>query len=52
MGRGFGIPSQILISIYSSCRDQALRIHRGLFGSDLSEDAPEERFLKTEPDEN
>lgn len=34
LGRGFGLASQILISIQSTCREEALRIHRDLFGDD------------------
>ena len=36
LGRGFGIASQVLISIHRSCRDEAHRIHRDLFGGDLA----------------
>ncbi|HSI62516.1 MAG TPA: hypothetical protein VLE43_05335 [Candidatus Saccharimonadia bacterium] len=35
VGRGFGIASQVLISIHSSCRDKAYEIHRDLFGDGL-----------------
>src|SRR5687768_12872637 len=41
MGRGFGIASQLLISVHGSCREQALRIHRDLFGDDLASSVPE-----------
>ena len=51
MGRGFGIASQILISIHSSCREQALRIHRDLFGEDLASTTPEEFVEETGTDE-
>jgi hypothetical protein len=36
LGRGFGIASQVLISIHSSCRDKAHDIHRDLFGDGLA----------------
>jgi hypothetical protein len=42
LGRGFGLASQILISIHGSCREKALRIHRDLFGDDLADVPPEE----------
>lgn len=32
LGRGFGLASQVLISIHPSCRDKAHEIHRDLFG--------------------
>ncbi len=51
MGRGFGIASQILISIHSSCREHALRIHRDLFGDDLASTEPEEFVEETGTDE-
>lgn len=52
LGRGFGIASQILISIHNSCREQALQIHCDLFGNDLSADVPEEFFEEAGTDEN
>ena len=42
MGRGFGIASQIFISIHPSCREQAHRIHRELFGDGLEAKQPDE----------
>jgi hypothetical protein len=51
IGRGFGIASQILISIHSSCREHALRIHRDLFGDDLASTEPEEFVEETGTDE-
>jgi hypothetical protein len=51
MGRGFGIASQILISIHGSCREQALSIHRDLFGDGLAASLPEKIVEETETDE-
>lgn len=36
LGRGFGIASQVLISIHSSCREKAHQIHGELFGNGLA----------------
>jgi hypothetical protein len=36
LGRGFGIASQVLISVHSSCREKAHHIHRELFGDGLT----------------
>src|SRR5690348_1466217 len=52
MGRGFGIASQILISVHSSCRDEALRIHRDLFGDDMAATSPEEIVEETGSDKS
>lgn len=52
LGRGFGIASQILISIHNSCREQALQIHRDLFGNDLAADVPKEFFEEAGTDED
>jgi hypothetical protein len=42
VGRGFGIASQILISIHQSCREEAHRIHRELFGDCAPTEVPPE----------